>query len=90
MALGAVAPLLGLLGTVTGIIKTFDAIKIYGDTHPGLMAAGISEALVTTAAGLIVAIPTLLLHRLLSGKADKLISDGEKSAATLLNTLLEN
>ncbi|MHC4550253.1 MAG: MotA/TolQ/ExbB proton channel family protein [Planctomycetota bacterium] len=87
--LGAVAPLLGLLGTVTGIIQTFGVIKVYGNANPGLMAGGISEALVTTATGLVIAIPVLLSHSVLSGRVDLLVSTAEKSAATLLNTLAE-
>jgi len=89
IALGAVAPLLGLLGTVTGIIKTFAIIKTTSNNNPALLAGGISEALVTTATGLIIAIPILLIHRLLTARADKLISDAEKNAATLLNALVE-
>ena len=85
--LGAVAPLLGLLGTVTGIIQTFGVIKIYSNANPGLMAGGISEALVTTATGLVIAIPILLVHSLLSGRMDGIVSDAEKSTATLYNTL---
>ena len=63
LKLGAgIAPLLGLLGTVTGMIKTFQAMMIYGTGDPQLMAGGISEALVTTMLGLIAAIPLLILH----------------------------
>jgi len=85
--LGAVAPLFGLLGTVTGIIQTFDTITTFGMVQPGAMAGGISEALVTTASGLVVAIPILLLHSLLAGKADRIVSDAEKHAATLMLAL---
>ncbi len=81
----SVAPLLGLLGTVTGIIQTFGVIRAFGSADPGLMAGGISEALVTTATGLTVAIPILLLHSLLRGRVDRLVSDAEKHAATVLN-----
>jgi len=87
--LGAVAPLLGLLGTVTGIIQTFGVIRVYGNANPGLMAGGISEALVTTATGLVIAIPVLLAHSVLSGRVEHLVSAAEKGAATLLNTLGE-
>lgn len=87
--LGAVAPLLGLLGTVTGIIQTFAVITAFGNAQPAAMAGGISEALVTTAAGLTIAIPILLAHSLLSGRADRIISDAEKHAAALLNVLGE-
>jgi len=85
--LGAVAPLFGLLGTVTGIIQTFDIITTFGSVQPGAMAGGISEALVTTASGLVVAIPILLLHSMLTGKADRIVSDAEKYAATLMLVL---
>ena len=57
-----VAPLMGLLGTVTGMIRTFQAITLFGTGDPKLMAGGISEALVTTMLGLIVAIPLVLMH----------------------------
>lgn len=83
--LGAVAPLLGLLGTVTGIIQTFGVITAHGAANASMMAGGISEALITTAAGLSIAIPILLLHCWLSSRADGLICDAEKHAATLLN-----
>ncbi len=67
--IAAVAPLMGLLGTVTGMIITFQAITLFGTGDPKLMAGGISQALVTTVLGLTVAIPTLLLHNLLQGRA---------------------
>jgi len=85
--LAAIAPLLGLLGTVTGIIETFGVIRAFGQTDPGLMAGGISEALVTTATGLVIAIPLLLVHALLRGRVDRIIAEAEKQAATLLNAL---
>ncbi|MCH9022213.1 MAG: MotA/TolQ/ExbB proton channel family protein, partial [Planctomycetes bacterium] len=64
-------------------------IKTSSNNNPELLAGGISEALVTTATGLIIAIPILLIHRLLTARADRLISDAEKNAATLLNALAE-
>lgn len=79
-----VAPLLGLLGTVTGMIIVFQAITIYGAGDPKAMAGGISSALVTTVLGLIVAIPTLLLHTLLSGKAKKLLHILEEQSAGIV------
>jgi biopolymer transport protein ExbB len=85
--LAAVAPLLGLLGTVTGIIETFGVIRAFGNANPSLMAGGISEALVTTAAGLIIAVPILLLHGLLSGRVDRIVGNAEKHAANLLAVL---
>ncbi|MBN2375470.1 MAG: MotA/TolQ/ExbB proton channel family protein, partial [Sedimentisphaerales bacterium] len=85
--LAGVAPLLGLLGTVTGMINTFNAITVFGSGQPRLMAGGISEALVTTAAGLVIAIPILLVHGWLSGRAERLVADSERYAATMLNLL---
>jgi biopolymer transport protein ExbB len=85
--LAAIAPLLGLLGTVTGIIETFGVIRAFGQSDPGLMAGGISQALVTTATGLTIAIPLLLLHALLKGRVDRILAQAEKRAATLLNVL---
>lgn len=85
--LAAVTPLLGLLGTVTGIIRTFGIIQSFGNANPSLMAGGISEALITTAAGLIIAIPLLLAHSILKGRVQTILGDAEKHAATLLNTL---
>src|SRR5690606_3298314 len=75
MVLAAVAPLMGLLGTVTGMISTFDVITEFGTGNPKLLSGGISEALITTELGLIVAIPALLCGNLLSGWADN-IKDG--------------
>ena len=85
--LAGVAPLLGLLGTVTGMISTFDTITIFGSGEPKLMAGGISEALITTATGLVIAIPILLVHSFLSSRSDNLIADTERYSATLLNLL---
>jgi biopolymer transport protein ExbB len=85
--LAAIAPLLGLLGTVTGMIITFEMIASFGAGDPRMMAGGISQALITTAAGLIVAIPVLLAHGFLSSMADRLMADTERYAATLLNVL---
>lgn len=70
--LAAIAPLLGLLGTVTGMIGTFQAITLFGTGDPKLMAGGISQALVTTVLGLVAAIPLLLLHSLLNSRATEL------------------
>ena len=71
--LAGVAPLLGLLGTVVGMIVTFQSISVFGTGDPKLMAGGISQALVTTALGLIVAVPLLFLHALLSARSRTLI-----------------
>ncbi len=80
----AVAPLLGLLGTVTGMIITFQAITLFGAGDPKLMAGGISQALVTTVLGLVVAIPTLLLHNLVNSKATKITQIIEQEAVALI------
>ena len=79
-----VAPLLGLLGTVTGMIIVFQAITIYGAGDPKAMAGGISSALVTTVLGLLVAIPTLLLHTMLNGRAKKLLHIMEEQSAGIV------
>lgn len=71
--IAAVAPLLGLLGTVTGMILTFQAITIFGAGDPKAMAGGISGALITTVLGLCVAIPTVLMHTIVNGFAQKII-----------------
>ncbi len=71
--IAAVAPLMGLLGTVTGMIITFQAITIFGAGDPKAMAGGISGALVTTVLGLLVAIPTVLLHTIVNGRAQRII-----------------
>ncbi|GJM08137.1 MAG: flagellar motor protein MotA [Lysobacteraceae bacterium] len=85
LVLAAVAPLLGLLGTVTGMISTFDLITEFGTGDPKLLAGGIAIALVTTELGLIVAIPTLLIGNLLSGWAESIQTNMEKSALRLIN-----
>jgi biopolymer transport protein ExbB len=85
--LGAVAPLLGLLGTVTGMINTFRVITLFGTSDPKLMSGGISEALVTTELGLMVAIPVMLMHTLLSRRSDHIIGEMEEKAVQLTNIL---
>ena len=83
----ASAPLLGLLGTVTGIISTFKLITIFGAGDPGQLSGGISEALITTKYGLIVAIPSLLLHAFLSRKAHAVTGLMETNAVEFVNEL---
>jgi biopolymer transport protein ExbB len=85
--LGAVAPLMGLLGTVTGMINTFRVITLFGTGDPKLMSGGISEALVTTELGLVVAIPIMLAHTFLSRRADHIIGDMEEKAVQLTNII---
>jgi biopolymer transport protein ExbB len=84
---GAVAPLLGLLGTVTGMIDTFRVITLYGTGDPKLMSGGISEALVTTELGLIVAIPIMLLHTFLSRRVDHIVGEMEEKAVSMINII---
>lgn len=83
--IAAVAPLLGLLGTVTGMISTFDIITEYGTGDPKMLSGGISEALVTTELGLIVAIPMLLIGTLLGGRASSILQTLERAALQILN-----
>ena len=88
--ISVVAPLLGLLGTVTGMIVTFQAITLYGAGDPKLMAGGISTALVTTVLGLVVAIPTVFLHTLVSSRARRLTQILQEEAAGMLAELSES
>jgi len=81
----AAAPLLGLLGTVTGIMNTFQLITVFGTGDVKTLSSGISEALITTEYGLIVAIPSLLIHALLTRKAKSVVDDMETSAVAFLN-----
>ena len=83
----AAAPLLGLLGTVTGIINTFKLITVFGSGDVKTLSGGISEALITTEYGLIVAIPSLLLHAFLSRKARGMIARMEKAAISFINQI---
>ncbi|MEZ5975965.1 MAG: MotA/TolQ/ExbB proton channel family protein [Planctomycetota bacterium] len=83
----ASAPLLGLLGTVTGIIRTFELITVFGSGDVKTLSGGISEALITTKYGLIVAIPSLLLHAFLSRKARSIASSMETTAVAFSNQL---
>jgi biopolymer transport protein ExbB len=85
--IAAVSPLLGLLGTVIGIIHAFNAIQAGGMGDPRALSAGIGESLVATAAGLIVAIPALLAHRALRAKVDNIVIEIEKDAARLADAL---
>jgi biopolymer transport protein ExbB len=87
--ISVVAPLLGLLGTVTGMIVTFQAITLYGAGDPKLMAGGISTALVTTVLGLVVAIPTVFLHTLVASRARRLTQILHEEAAGILAEVAE-
>ncbi len=85
--LAAIAPLLGLLGTVTGMINTFHVITYYGTGDPRLMSSGISEALITTMLGLSVAIPIMLCHTIISRWVENFISKMEENAVSLVNII---
>ena len=84
LVIAAVSPLLGLLGTVTGMISTFDVITKFGTGDPKMLSGGISTALITTELGLIVAIPTLLLGSLLKGWAESIQGQAEQTALKLV------
>lgn len=85
--IAAISPLLGLLGTVIGMIKVFTAITTAGVGNPGVLAGGISEALITTAAGLSVAIPALIFHRYLSGRVDRLVLSMEAESLKMVEVM---
>lgn len=85
--IASVTPLLGLLGTVVGMIKVFSAIMIHGVGDPGILAGGISEALVTTAAGLTVAIPSLIFHRYFERLVDEYVLNMEEEALKLIDVM---
>ena len=87
--LAAVSTLLGLLGTVTGMINTFQVITIHGTGDPKLMAGGISEAMVTTQVGLAIAIPVMMMAAFLSGRARRIALDMEEKGLALMGALLQ-
>jgi biopolymer transport protein ExbB len=84
--ISVVAPLMGLLGTVTGMIKTFQVITLYGAGDPKMMAGGISQALMTTVLGLVVAIPMVLIHTLVSGQSRKIVNILQSQSAGIVAT----
>ncbi len=85
--IAAITPLLGLLGTVVGMIEVFTAIRAAGVGDAPALAGGISEALITTASGLVVAIPSLIAYRYLRGRVNELVVGMEQQAMALLETL---
>ncbi len=85
--IAGVSPLLGLLGTVTGIIKAFNAINAGGAGDPRMLSGGIAEALVATAAGLCVAIPSLIAYRYLRGRGERIVVEMEKNALRLVDAV---
>lgn len=88
--IAAITPLLGLLGTVVGMIDVFSAIMVQGTGNTGVLAGGISKALVTTAAGLTVAIPALFFHRFLLRRIDELVIAMEQEATKLVEVVQGN
>ena len=88
--IAAISPLLGLLGTVSGMIRSFTAITTEGVGNPTVLAGGISEALVTTAAGLIVAIPALIAYRYLRSRVNGLVIKIEKESMRFIEALLHH
>ncbi len=87
--IATISPLLGLLGTVLGIMRVFAAISASGLGNPAALAGGISEALTTTVAGLAVAVPAYIMHRYLRGKVDDLVVRMERETLRLLNAVCE-
>lgn len=85
--IAAVTPLLGLLGTVIGMIKVFTSLTVHGAGNVGSLAGGISEALITTAAGLLVAIPTLMFYRYFRGRIEELVVNMEQEAIMLVEVI---
>ncbi len=83
----SVSPLLGLLGTVVGMIKVFTALMIEGAGNANVLAGGISQALITTAAGLSVAIPALIFHRFFQRRVDELVVNMEQEASKLVDIM---
>jgi biopolymer transport protein ExbB len=88
--IAAISPLLGLLGTVSGMIRSFTAITDNGVPNPAVLAGGISEALVATAAGLTVAIPSLIAYRYLRGRVERLVVRIEKESMRFIEALLHH
>ncbi|TWI76877.1 biopolymer transport protein ExbB [Desulfobotulus alkaliphilus] len=85
--MAGIAPLIGLLGTVTGMIRTFHTITLFGTGDPRMMSGGISEALATTMFGLAVAIPITLIHTFLTRRVEHIVGDMEEKAVALCNIL---
>ena len=83
------APMVGFLGTVSGMINAFQAIKIAGDVDPSMVAGGISEALITTAAGLIVGIIIQFCHNFFASRIDRIIADMQEQTASFIDVLTE-
>ncbi len=87
--IAAIAPMLGLLGTVTGMIQTFQSITLFGSGDPRYLSGGISQALVTTEIGLVVAIPLILLHSVVSARGNRIVQVLDEQSAGLIATRAE-
>lgn len=87
--IASLAPMLGFLGTVTGMIQAFNAIAAAGTSNPALVASGISEALLTTATGLVIGIPSLALFHFFRGRVDRFVQEMEEIALELLDDLVK-
>src|SRR5207302_9319564 len=85
--IAGVSPLLGLLGTVTGIIRSFNAIRAGGMGDPRALSGGIAEALIATVAGVCVAIPSLIAYRFLRGKVERIVVEMEKNAMRMADAV---
>jgi biopolymer transport protein ExbB len=85
--IATLSPLLGLLGTVVGMIEAFNVIAVQGVGTPATIGGGISQALITTAAGLTVAIPTILFHKYLTGRVDRMVLELEEYSLHLVDLL---
>jgi len=89
-SIASVSPLLGLLGTVTGMIKVFSVISRVGVGNAEALSGGISEALITTATGLVIAIPTLIMYNYLVDKAENVLLEIEKESIKIMNMIIKN
>jgi biopolymer transport protein ExbB len=85
--IAAISPLLGLQGTVVGMIEMFNTLTVQGAANPGALSGGISKALITTAAGLAVAIPSLIVYRYFRGKVDLLVIRMEQEATKMVEVI---
>ena len=88
--IGYIAPMIGLLGTVTGMIDAFRNLSTFGAGDPSLVADGISKALLTTAAGLSIAIPAIVVYNLLNKKIEEIEEDIDKITTNIINIIRKN
>ncbi len=87
--IATISPLLGLLGTVTGMIEAFNVLAVQGVGTPATLGGGISKALITTVGGLVVAIPTILMHKYLTSRVDRIVLEMEEHSLHLTDLLGE-